>query len=43
MPFCTDDPQVRDDWLTIGAARQLQGTDAAHRITARLLGNDPAL
>jgi len=39
MPFCTDDPQVRDDWLTIGAARQLQGTDAAHRITARLLGN----
>jgi len=38
MPFCTQDPNVRDDWLTVGSASQLPGTDTAQTITARLLG-----
>jgi phenylpropionate dioxygenase-like ring-hydroxylating dioxygenase large terminal subunit len=40
MPFCTNDPNLRNDWLTVGAAAQLRGTDVSKPATARLLGND---
>ena len=40
MPFCTTDPNLRNDWLTVGSAAQLRGTDSEHPVTTRLLGND---
>lgn len=40
MPFCSTDPNLRNDWLTVGAATQLRGTDAARPARLRLLGND---
>ncbi|MEO8546374.1 MAG: aromatic ring-hydroxylating dioxygenase subunit alpha, partial [Burkholderiaceae bacterium] len=39
MPFCTHDPNVRNDWLTIGAAGALQRHTAERPWTTRLLGN----
>ncbi len=42
MPFCTDDPNVRNDWLTIGAARALDGHTHQQPWTTRLLDNDLA-
>jgi phenylpropionate dioxygenase-like ring-hydroxylating dioxygenase large terminal subunit len=39
MPFCTLDPNLRDDWLTVGSAAQLHGTSATRPAAARLLGN----
>ncbi len=38
MPFCTTDPQVRNDWLTVGAATQLRGASEAAPWCTRLLG-----
>ena len=38
MAWCTDDPAVLDDWLTIGPASQLIGTDAARPARCMLLG-----
>jgi phenylpropionate dioxygenase-like ring-hydroxylating dioxygenase large terminal subunit len=43
MPFCTNDPNLRNDWLTVGAQTQLHGSHAAQPVTARLLGNDVLL
>ena len=43
MPFCTSDPNMRDDWLTVGSAAQLHGTNAAQPVQARLLGNTVSL
>jgi len=40
MPFCTTDPNLRNDWLTVGAASQLRQVSAARPVSARLLGND---
>ena len=39
MPFSTQDPNVREDWLTIGAARTLAGHTAARPWNTQLLGN----
>ena len=40
MAWCTDDPAVLDDWLTIGPASQLIGTDATRPARRMLLGAD---
>jgi phenylpropionate dioxygenase-like ring-hydroxylating dioxygenase large terminal subunit len=37
MPFCTDDPNLRQQWLTVGPARPLQTGTPRH---TRLLGAD---
>ena len=36
--IATNDPNVRDDWLTVGPANRLQGTSAGRVVSARLLG-----
>ena len=38
MPFTTDDPNVRNDWLTVGPASRLLGTSARRPLHTRLLG-----
>lgn len=38
MTWCTDDSTVLDDWLTIGPARLLKGTDATQPVRRTLLG-----
>ncbi len=38
MPFTTDDPNVRNDWLTVGPASRLRGTSAQQPQHTRLLG-----
>ncbi len=38
MPFTTDDPNVRHEWLTVGPASQLAGSSAQTPVQARLLG-----
>lgn len=41
MSWCTDDPAVLDDWLTVGPARQLPtAVGREHAASARLLGAD---
>ena len=42
MPFCTEDPNVRNDWLTIGAARALDGHTPQRPWITRLLDNNLA-
>ena len=39
MPFCSQDPNVRNDWLTIGSASLLAGRDARRPLVRQLLGN----
>jgi len=43
MPFATDDPNVRSEWLTVGPARQLDGSSAQAPVLAQLLGATLAL
>lgn len=43
MAFCTDDPNMRNEWLTVGSARNLHGSSAQRPQTARLLGENLAL
>ena len=38
MPFATDDPNVRNDWLTVGSASRLRGTSARAPLRTQLLG-----
>ena len=38
MAFCTDDPNLLDDWLTVGAAAQLQGRTPSQALETSLLG-----
>ena len=38
MAFCTDDPNLLDDWLTVGAAAQLQGRTPGQPLETSLLG-----
>jgi phenylpropionate dioxygenase-like ring-hydroxylating dioxygenase large terminal subunit len=38
MPFTTDDPNVRQDWLTVGPASRLQHSSALAPVLTRLLG-----
>lgn len=38
MPFTTDDPNVRNDWLTVGPATRLLGTSAKRPLHTQLLG-----
>lgn len=38
MPFTTDDPNVRSEWLTVGPARQLAGSSQGSPVGTRLLG-----
>lgn len=38
MSFCTDDPNVRAEWLTVGPAQQLAGLAPGARVPVRLLG-----
>lgn len=41
--FCTRDPNVRDDWLTVGSAAQLRAASAQRPLRTRLLGAELAL
>ena len=38
MSFCTDDPNVLQEWLTVGPAHQLLGSSARSPVHTRLLG-----
>lgn len=38
MPFTTDDPNVRNAWLTVGPAQQLGGSSPQTPVQTRLLG-----
>jgi len=38
MPFCTDDPNVRDEWLTVGPVARLHGSSAQQALATQLLG-----
>jgi phenylpropionate dioxygenase-like ring-hydroxylating dioxygenase large terminal subunit len=38
MPFTTDDPNVRQEWLTVGPAHQLDGRSPAAPLQTQLLG-----
>ncbi len=38
--IATNDPNVRDDWLTVGPANRLQGTSAGRVVSTRLLGTE---
>ena len=38
MAFCTNDPNLLDDWLTVGAAAQLQGRTPSQPLETSLLG-----
>ena len=38
MAFCTDDPNLLDDWLTVGAAAQLDGHSPGQPLETSLLG-----
>lgn len=38
MPYCTDDPNVRAQWLTVGSATRLRGHSAGAPLHTRLLG-----
>jgi phenylpropionate dioxygenase-like ring-hydroxylating dioxygenase large terminal subunit len=38
MPFTTDDPNVRSEWLTVGPAQQLAGSSLQAPVQTRLLG-----
>ncbi len=43
MAFNTDDPNMLDEWLTVGPLSLLAGTSASHPRTTRLLGANLAL
>ncbi len=43
MPFLTDDPNMLDDWLTVGSAAALNGATAARPKALPLLGTTVAL
>ena len=38
MAFCTDDPNLLDDWLTVGAVARLDGRTAGEPLETSLLG-----
>lgn len=42
-PFCTDDPNVRQEWLTVGPAARLAGHTRSAPLATRLLGAEIAL